>query len=145
MERPHCWPEGPCPNDCAAQYYRRVIFNETPLYGPWAGWRMAGARLVSPAGEWIGPAELDRVLYVLKSGRREQKRVSVGAGAPTALARLPPHAGDLDVDGHFDHAINGADRANNHKHLKRPRFKRANKGSAHVSPTMAANTARCSG
>jgi len=65
--RPPCWADGkPCPNHCAAQLHRRVIHNETPLYGAWAGWRMAGVRLVSPHREWIGPAELDRVLYVLR-------------------------------------------------------------------------------
>ena len=46
--RPPCWPpDGPCPNPCAAQHYQRVVYNDTPLSGPWAGWRLAGARLVS--------------------------------------------------------------------------------------------------
>lgn len=64
MERPPCWPEGQqCPNPCAARLYRRTVWNETPLHGPWSGWRLAGARLVSPHGEWIGPHVLDRVLW----------------------------------------------------------------------------------
>ena len=64
MDRPPCWRDGqPCPNPCAAQLYRRVVWNETPLYGQWAGWRMAGTRLVSPSREWIAPHVLDRMLW----------------------------------------------------------------------------------
>ena len=67
MDRPPCWPKGcPCPNPCAAALYRRVIWNETPLAGPWTGWRMAGVRLVSPQREWTTPRELDRFLYVMR-------------------------------------------------------------------------------
>ncbi|MGH8075960.1 MAG: hypothetical protein ACREPE_01360 [Lysobacter sp.] len=62
--RPPCWPDGrPCPNDCAAREYRRVIYNQTALHGPWSGWRMAGDRLVSPSREWIAPHLLDRWLW----------------------------------------------------------------------------------
>ena len=47
--RPSCWPEdAPCPNPCARAHYARVVHNHTPLYGPWAGWRLAGRELVSP-------------------------------------------------------------------------------------------------
>jgi hypothetical protein len=54
MDRPPCWPEGhACPNPCAAQLRTRVIRNQTPLYGEWAGWRMAGRCLVSPDGDRI--------------------------------------------------------------------------------------------
>lgn len=64
MHRPPCWPEGrPCPNDCAAQHYRRTVYNETALHGPWSGWRLAGARLVSPSRDWIAPHMLDRWLW----------------------------------------------------------------------------------
>lgn len=66
MDRPPCWPEGQsCPNDCAAQLYTRTIHNETPLYGPWAGWKMRGAFLVSPGGERIRARALDRLLFRL--------------------------------------------------------------------------------
>lgn len=64
MLRPPCWLEGArCPNDCALAHYRRTVFNETPLYGAWSGWRLAGARLISPAHEWIAPHTLDRLLW----------------------------------------------------------------------------------
>lgn len=70
MDRPPCWHDGqPCPNDCAAQLYRRVIYNETPLYGPWAGWRMTGQRLISPHREWIAAHRLDRLLHALSRFR----------------------------------------------------------------------------
>jgi hypothetical protein len=63
-DRPPCWLEGsPCPNHCAKQLYQRVIYNQTPLHGPWSGWRLAGQRLVSPHREWITAPLLDRWLY----------------------------------------------------------------------------------
>lgn len=64
MDRPPCWLDGkPCPNPCAAQHLRRTLYNETPLFGAWAGWRMAGQRLVSPHREWVAPHLLDRWLH----------------------------------------------------------------------------------
>jgi hypothetical protein len=64
MERPPCWPlERPCPNACAAAHYQRTIHNETPLHGPWAGWRLAGRDLVSPHGDRIPAHLLDRLLW----------------------------------------------------------------------------------
>jgi len=64
MDRPPCWPEGTqCPNNCAAQLYKRVIYNHTPLYGPWSGWSMKGRELVSPHKERIAVMALDRLLY----------------------------------------------------------------------------------
>lgn len=62
--RPPCWRPGTlCPNSCAALLQQRVAHNCTELYGPWAGWRMAGARLVSPHGDWIAPHTLDRLIF----------------------------------------------------------------------------------
>jgi len=82
MTRPPCWREGqPCPNECAAQQLRRTLYNETPLYGAWSGWRMAGQRLVSPHREWVPPHVLDRWLY--QHHRVYQRRPS--------LARIADH------------------------------------------------------
>ncbi|WP_157498998.1 hypothetical protein [Lysobacter sp. Root604] len=39
------------------------MYNHTALYGPWDRWRMAGGRLVSPHGDWIGPGLLDRWMW----------------------------------------------------------------------------------
>jgi hypothetical protein len=36
--------------------------NHVQLTGPWAGWRLAGRDLVSPAGERVQPHVLDRWL-----------------------------------------------------------------------------------
>lgn len=61
--RPPCWKAGaPCPNNCAAAHYWRNVWNRTDLTGPWSGWRLAGARLVAPGGEWSSPAMVDRWL-----------------------------------------------------------------------------------
>lgn len=62
--RPPCWKPGTkCPNDCAARHHQQVVYNHQALNGPWAGWRLAGARLVAPGGEWIAPHQLDRWLW----------------------------------------------------------------------------------
>lgn len=71
MERPPCWRDGRCPNDCARALHNRVVYNITPLHGPWAGWRMAGTRLVNRHGEWIAPHLLDRWMY--RHGRMFQR------------------------------------------------------------------------
>lgn len=64
IERPPCWRDGqPCPNACAHRHYQQVVHNTTPLHGPWSGWRVAGARLVSPHRDWIHAPALDRLLW----------------------------------------------------------------------------------
>lgn len=64
MERPPCWPaDGSRPNACAHAFHERVIGNKTPLYGAWAGWRMAGRVLVSPDGDRISPERLRGILW----------------------------------------------------------------------------------
>ena len=63
MLRPPCWPEGSkCPNGCARQLYERVIYGKTPLFGPWAGWRMTDKYLISPDGQRITPERLRGLL-----------------------------------------------------------------------------------
>ena len=75
MDRPPCWPEGQrCPNACAAQLHHRVIRNQTPLYGEWAGWRMAGRCLVSPDGDRITPERLRGILFAEVGRRAIEKR-----------------------------------------------------------------------
>lgn len=58
-----CHKIGTKPNACAAAHYRRVVEGHMPLYGPWAGWRLAGRELVSPDGERINPARLRGLLF----------------------------------------------------------------------------------
>lgn len=55
MERPPCWLRASLARMPAQQLRTRVIHNQTPLYGEWAGWRMAGRCLVSPDGDRISP------------------------------------------------------------------------------------------
>lgn len=98
MDRPPCWPDGPAqrPNACARALHERVIYNIMPLYGPWAGWRLAGAVLVSPDGDRISPERLRGILW------REQLRLRVpiakrpGRDSIVPLPKLParePFAG----------------------------------------------------
>lgn len=113
MERPHCWPEGhACPNNCAAALHDRLIENTTPLYGQWAGWRMAGQCLVdvSPNGDRIAPERLRGTLFTkaarerLVRTRREQRPLEssnifnlVAAGNDHRGRPLhTPHAGNRD-------------------------------------------------
>jgi hypothetical protein len=89
MDRPPCWSEGqPCPNTCAEQLRSRVIRNHTPLFGEWAGWRMAGRCLVSPDGDRISPERLRGLLFV-EAGRLrvEKRRARVTAVIPILPAR----------------------------------------------------------
>jgi hypothetical protein len=89
MDRPPCWPEGQsCPNACAEQLRTRVIRNQTPLYGEWTGWRLAGRCLVSPDGDRISPERLRGILFA-EAGRRriEKRRCGTAAIVPILPAR----------------------------------------------------------
>ena len=90
--RPPCWPDGqPCPNDCAAQLYERIVHNHTPLTGPWAGWRLAGRDLVSPAGDRIAPERLRGLLW------RQQTEARRDAARARNDARKSSHRGMVTV------------------------------------------------
>lgn len=77
-----CWH---CKAESSEDHHRRVVYNHTPLYGPWEGWRMAGRDLISPEGERLSVHRL-RGLMVRQNlearrdaaRRRNQKRVSSG-------------------------------------------------------------------
>lgn len=51
-----------CQFESSAEHHARVVENKTPLYGPWAGWRMAGRDLVSPNQQRINPQRLRGLL-----------------------------------------------------------------------------------
>ncbi|NLC36801.1 MAG: hypothetical protein GX772_10235 [Alcaligenaceae bacterium] len=53
-----------CNRESSDAHYDRTVHNVTPLYGPWAGWRMAGRVLISPDRDRISPERL-RGLLVL--------------------------------------------------------------------------------
>lgn len=40
----------PSPDQAITWYYNLVVKNQTPLYGPWSGWRLAGRDLVAHDG-----------------------------------------------------------------------------------------------
>lgn len=62
--RPPCWPEGQsCPNPCAGDLHRRLVDNHVDLTGPWAGWRLRGRDLVSPAGDRITPERMRGLMF----------------------------------------------------------------------------------
>ncbi|MFC7300202.1 DUF3653 domain-containing protein [Cognatiluteimonas weifangensis] len=100
MDRPPCWPDDQTqrPNACAHAQYARVIHNITPLYGPWAGWRMAGRVLVSPDGDRISPERLRGLLWrenlrICSTGRTRSGRRSL-----VAVAKLPARGHFADDD-----------------------------------------------
>lgn len=61
---PPCWPaETPCPNECAAALFQRVVYNHHDLTGPWAGWKFRGRDLISPAGTRLSPARVEGLAW----------------------------------------------------------------------------------
>jgi hypothetical protein len=54
----HCLAETP------DEHYRRVVYNEAALYGPWRGWRLAGRYLVNPTGERLMPERLRGLMFI---------------------------------------------------------------------------------
>lgn len=71
--RPPCWPNGQtCPNECAAAYYQRIIYNHTSLSGPWAGWKLTGRDLVSPRGVRVSPQRMEGLIWRQEAEQRLQ-------------------------------------------------------------------------
>lgn len=52
-----------CNRESDPAHHDRIVYNITPLYGPWAGWRMAGRVLVSPDRDRISPERLRGLLW----------------------------------------------------------------------------------
>lgn len=52
-----------CKRESSRAHYDRTVYNITPLYGPWSGWRMAGRVLVSPDGDRITPERLRGLMF----------------------------------------------------------------------------------
>lgn len=68
-----------CQAESTEAHFRRVVENHTALYGPWAGWRMAGRDLVAPDRQRISPERLRGLLFREASQkylakRRDEKR-----------------------------------------------------------------------
>lgn len=69
LSKPPCHQIGTKPNACAFARYDRVVYNTTPLYGEWIGWRMAGRELVAPNGVRFRP---DRLLAIAWAEKRAE-------------------------------------------------------------------------
>lgn len=67
-----------CHAEHSEGHYERVVHNKTALYGPWAGWRMAGRFLVAPDRERITPERLCGILW-RESNRRPKKYCTDGS------------------------------------------------------------------
>lgn len=87
----HCHAEHP------EAHYDRTVHNRTPLYGPWAGWRMAGRDLVAPDGARINPERLRGLAWRdemelrragFASRRRAEKAVQHGAKVKVVIVDL---------------------------------------------------------
>ena len=68
-----------CNQASAESEYARVVHNKTPLYGPWAGWRMAGSWLVSPDGIRYTPERLRGMAWRQEASNRLNNAVARNA------------------------------------------------------------------
>lgn len=96
-DRRPCHRQGTKPNPCAAAHYRRMIDNHVHLTGPWAGWRLAGRDLVSPAGERINPERLRGLLFRQAAEERVARSRRCNNGTPRIHgSRIVPFAEKVD-------------------------------------------------
>jgi hypothetical protein len=84
----HCQAEHP------QAHHERVVHNITPLFGPWAGWRMAGRELVSPDGDRVTARRLAGILWTERSRRRTLKIVPP---QPSSVVLLPARESFTDI------------------------------------------------
>ena len=111
--RPPCWPDGQdAPNSCAAAHYDRLIYNRTPLFGEWVGWRMAGRYLISPDGDRISPERLRGILWCESLGKRHGRAARSGLGVDH---RRRDPAGVIDLT-----SLRGLATAPSHRNVQRP-------------------------
>lgn len=83
IDKPHCWPDGEaCPNNCAAAMHDRLIYGTCDLWGPWAGWRIRGRMLISPAGDRVSCGELAPAMMFARY-RGKAVAVMMGEEPPT--------------------------------------------------------------
>jgi hypothetical protein len=59
-----------CQAEHTEAHHARIVHNQTELYGPWSGWRMAGRDLVSPTGDRINPRRLAGIMWAEDAGDR---------------------------------------------------------------------------
>ena len=83
-----CWH---CQAEHPEAHHERIVYNKTPLYGPWTGWRMAGRELVSPEGDRINPGRLAGLLWAERARAGSQKQNN----APHLARPSSQHGNDL--------------------------------------------------
>lgn len=72
--RPPCWPDdGTPPNLCALAHADHVLRNQVELHGPWRGWRLAGADLVSPEGMRVPERRLRGLIWRAEAEERRDR------------------------------------------------------------------------
>lgn len=82
---PICWH---CKAEFSAAHHERIVYNKTPLYAEWSGWRMAGRYLVAPRGGRFTPERLSAIAWtdlakkqIGRAGNVVQFRRSTGDSA----------------------------------------------------------------
>ncbi|WP_417473193.1 hypothetical protein [Luteimonas mephitis] len=60
----HCQVEHP------EAHHERVVYNKTPLYGPWVDWRMAGKDLTSSEADRISVRRFSGIPWAERSRKR---------------------------------------------------------------------------
>lgn len=66
------------------------IYNHADLRGPWEGWRLRGAWLVSPDGDRLNVTRLRGLLCIEKLTKRKAKAVAVGKRSSVGPNAWPP-------------------------------------------------------
>lgn len=84
---PRCWH---CKAETTPEHYARVVYGTGPLYGPWAGWRIAGRFLVAPDGKRLTPERLRGLLWTEEHRRRAEQKTRSGSEAGFSLKQIPP-------------------------------------------------------
>lgn len=70
MERPPCF-EALGLTDCLRRQHDWIVYGNGPLFGQWAGWRIAGDELVAPDRRRIRLARVVAVMHLDEIGRRK--------------------------------------------------------------------------
>mgnify|MGYP002622852234 CR=1 FL=1 len=86
-------------NACAADRWRWEVEGSGPLFGHWAGWRIAGRELVTPDGDRIRPERLRGLLFREASEkhlRGSAKQKKAGGQEWAAVVPFPARVGGPD-------------------------------------------------
>ena len=76
MERPPCF-ETLGVTDCLRRQHDWLVYGNGPLFGAWAGWRIAGAELVGPERQRIHINRVSAVMRMDEAARRPRQCATV--------------------------------------------------------------------